>query len=94
MAMTAAEILVRTLEERSAEVFFGIYGEGINDVSESQLRVKGRFRFIQTPHVGPYRDRHHPRGNVSTRIHVNLPQAARISYSVSAELPTRVEKDF
>jgi pyruvate dehydrogenase (quinone)/pyruvate oxidase len=50
MATTAADILVRTLEEWDVEVIFGIPGDGINGVIESLRRAKDRIRFIQVRH--------------------------------------------
>ncbi len=49
-AMTAADVLVETLQEWGVEVVFGIPGDGINGIIES-LRIRSdKIRFIQTRH--------------------------------------------
>jgi pyruvate dehydrogenase (quinone) len=50
MAMTAADVLIDTIQDWGVEVVFGLPGDGINGVMEALRTRRDRIRFIQTRH--------------------------------------------
>ncbi|PYN30962.1 MAG: pyruvate oxidase [Candidatus Rokuibacteriota bacterium] len=50
MALTAADVLIETLQDWGVEVVFGLPGDGINGIMEALRKRRGQVRFIQVRH--------------------------------------------
>lgn len=50
MALTAADVLIETIEDWGVEVVFGLPGDGINGIMEALRTRQDRIRFIQVRH--------------------------------------------
>src|SRR3989442_11359103 len=50
MALTAADILIETIQDWGVEVVFGLPGDGINGIMEALRKRKDRVRFVQARH--------------------------------------------
>jgi pyruvate dehydrogenase (quinone) len=50
MALTAAEVLIETIQEWGVEVVFGLPGDGINGIMEALRTRRDQIRFIQVRH--------------------------------------------
>ena len=50
MALTAADVLIETLQEWGVEVVFGLPGDGINGIMEALRKRREQVRFIQVRH--------------------------------------------
>src|SRR5688572_9771498 len=48
--MTAAEVLVKTIQDWGVNVVFGLPGDGINGIMEALRKSADRIRFIQVRH--------------------------------------------
>src|ERR1700748_2388344 len=48
--MTAADVLIETLEHWGVEVVFGLPGDGINGIMEALRNAQKRIRFVQVRH--------------------------------------------
>ena len=50
MALTAADVLIETLQDWGVEVVFGLPGDGINGIMEALRKRRDQVRFIQVRH--------------------------------------------
>ena len=50
MALTAADVLIETVQDWGVEVVFGLPGDGINGIMEALRRRRDEVRFIQVRH--------------------------------------------
>src|SRR5499426_1619850 len=50
MALTAADILIETMQDWGVEVVFGLPGDGINGIMEALRTRRDRIRFVQVRH--------------------------------------------
>lgn len=50
MAITAAHILIETLQDWGVDTVFGLPGDGINGIMEALRKRQDRIRFIQVRH--------------------------------------------
>ena len=50
MALTAADVLIETIQDWGVEVVFGLPGDGINGLMEALRKRRGELRFIQVRH--------------------------------------------
>jgi pyruvate dehydrogenase (quinone)/pyruvate oxidase len=50
MALTAADVLIETIQDWGVEVVFGLPGDGINGIMEALRKRRERVRFIQVRH--------------------------------------------
>ena len=47
MALTAADVLIETVQDRGVEVIFGLPGDGINGIMEALRKRRDQVRFIR-----------------------------------------------
>ena len=50
MALTAADVLIETIQDWGVEVLFGLPGDGINGIMEALRKRRDEVRFIQVRH--------------------------------------------
>src|SRR5438270_7763035 len=50
MSMTAADVLIETIQEWGVDVIFGLPGDGINGIMEALRKRQDKIRFIQVRH--------------------------------------------
>jgi pyruvate dehydrogenase (quinone)/pyruvate oxidase len=50
MALTAADVLIETIQDWGVEVVFGLPGDGINGIMEALRKRQDRVRFVQARH--------------------------------------------
>src|SRR5512133_1714356 len=50
MALTAADVLIETIQDWGVEIVFGLPGDGINGVMEALRKRREAIRFIQVRH--------------------------------------------
>jgi pyruvate dehydrogenase (quinone) len=50
MALTAADVLIETIQDWGVEIVFGLPGDGINGIMEALRRRRDQIRFIQVRH--------------------------------------------
>src|SRR5690242_920751 len=50
MALTAADVLIETIQDWGVEVVFGLPGDGINGIMEALRKRREQLRFIQVRH--------------------------------------------
>jgi len=50
MALTAANVLIETIQDWGVEVLFGLPGDGINGIMEALRKRRDEVRFIQVRH--------------------------------------------
>jgi len=50
MALTAADVLIETMQDWGVEIVFGLPGDGINGVMEALRKRRDQIRFIQVRH--------------------------------------------
>src|SRR5262247_2880048 len=50
MALTAADVLIETIQDWGVEVVFGLPGDGINGIMEALRKRRDQIRFIQVRH--------------------------------------------